>query len=95
MQEDRTVDFECVDGTIRACRWQQPSTAGRGAAGGRTTRPTAAENMMDKYFDEQVLSETRLRMREADETMRLSAEIKDMAEALLFFPPTTRTVSST
>jgi len=49
---------------------------------------------MDKYFDERVLAETRLQLDNAAETMRLSAEIRDIAEALLLPPPpAARTVS--
>lgn len=99
MQGECEVDFEYVDGTIRACGGRRPPTPGGGAAGSRANHPaaaaSAAEDIMDKYFDGRVLAETRSRMREADETMRLSAEIKDMAEALLFLPPATRTVSGT
>ena len=50
---------------------------------------------MDEYFDERALAETRLQINAAAETMRLSREIRDLAEAVMFVPPPARTVSGT
>ena len=63
-----------------------------GTAGGRTPYPVPGGSM-DRYFDADVLAETRLQICRMAETVRLSSEIKDLADAVLSLPPKVRTVS--
>lgn len=81
-QGRHAAEFGYVDGAIRARDGRRPHMDG-----GRAPRPAAVKGIMDKYFDERALAETRLQMDKAAETMRISAEIRDIAEALLLPPP--------
>ena len=73
------------------CHGRRPSR-NSGTAGGRTPHPVPGGGM-DKYFDADVLAETRLQIGRMAETVRLSSEIKDLADAVLSLPPKVRTVS--
>ena len=91
MRERHEADFEYVDGTIRPRYGRQPFVDG-GVAGGRTSHPVPGGSM-DRYFDADVLAETRLQIGRMAETVRLSSEIKGLADAVLSLPPKVRTVS--
>lgn len=63
----------------------------RSTASGRPPHPVPGGGM-DKYFDPDVLAETRLQMGRMAETVRLSSEIKDLTDVVLSLPPKVRTV---
>lgn len=91
MRERHGADFECVDGAIRPC-YGRRAPVDNGTANGRTPHPVPGSSM-DRYFDADVLAETRLQIGRMAETMRLSSEIKSLADAVLSLPPKVRTVS--
>ena len=75
----------------RRARAGPPPILDRSTASGRPPHPVPGGSM-DKYFDPDVLAETRLQMGRMAETVRLSSEIKDLTDAVLSPPPKIRTV---
>lgn len=91
MRDSGSVDFEYAGGVLRPC----PS--GQAAAGGGTGAPcdAPARAIMDEYSEE-LVSTLRRQMAEAAGTMRLSAEIQELADAIAADSPgRIRTVSGT
>lgn len=97
MQGQRAVDFELVDGVIRARSkgGGRPLPAPAQGDGHAPRSPATPWGDLDRYFDERALAETRREMGRMAETMRVSAEIRDMTEAIMFVPPAARTVTGT
>lgn len=92
MRDSDSVDFEYAGGVLRPCPSRQAP------AGGGTGAPcdAPARAIMDEYSEEELVSILRRQMAEAAETMRLSAEIKELADAIAADSPgRIRTVSGT
>ena len=92
MQDSSSADFEYADGVLRPCPSRQAPPGG--GAGGPCDAP--AGKIMDDYSEQELVSILRRQMAEAAETMRLSAEIRELADAIAADSPARiRTVSGT
>lgn len=92
MQDSNSADFEYIDGVLRPCPPRQAPAGG--GEGGPCDAP--AQKIMDEYSEEELVLILRRQMAEAAEAMRLSAEIKDLADAIAADSPAhVRTVSGT
>ena len=92
MPASDSADFEYINGVLRPC--PPPREPAGGGAGGPCDAPAGA--IMDEYSEEELVLILRRQMAEAADAMRLSAEIKELADAIAADPPAhVRTVSGT